>query len=363
MPDLFTLFRTSRLAAVIFVACAPCLAAQATVLSKKHDPHFESDPLVELAATIECRAAPSSTHHLAEGLRHSLLHSGSSPRYAEWKRRPDADDSRIEIELPSEINVFGTRTRSITLTEGKFEAILDGITLDEVSRNAGFQRRQDTWKDVAIKPIAVRNAGNGSIKVRAMIARNDTRPGQLVAGCGEFVDTRQQERDRSRVDAPFKLGADSDVMKVVHDILTCRSNRHEEARLRSSLLMHSSSDTPSTPWKHQRGEQGSEWTLPTPLDIDGLTVSKLWLIDDSIAAVVEATSRKQLGRQWRLEENYNDSLDQLYLRTLDARIADDGWIEGRERFVLEWEKGTSVTGCNYEESYPDYGWWPEEDDE
>ena len=356
----------STLPLLAVFACGLPVHAHAADLSKAHDPHFESDPLAELADIIECRASSGSINNLREGYLHSLVHPDSSPRYSGWKRTPTLGDKSIEIELPAPINVFGMSTKKVVLTNGSFRAILDGVPLKNVIDHAGLEYRKSTfgigWGEAGIKPVALRNLGSGAVDVRAVVAGEIWNEDTVSVGCTDFQDSRQQQRYEAGLDSPFEFGAETDSLKMVSDILSCRANRRDDVRFVHSILKRSAGNPFIKKWKYKSDETGAEWTLPRPIKVDGITISKIWLVGDGIAGVAKGTTATQLGRRWMMEETENDTGDQLFLRKLNDRVASDGWVEERERFALQWEPGITVTGCNYGESYPAYGWWPEEEE-
>lgn len=362
----FKLPPCSTLPILAVIASGLPFEANSADLSKAHDPHFESDPLAELADVIECRASTASINNLREGYLHSVVHPDSSPRYRNWKRLPTLDDKRIEIELPGEINVFGMNTKKVVLEKGTFRAILDGVTPRELSDHAGLTYRKRYglfFENVGVKPVALKNlSSHGEVYIRAMLARESDDGKGVSVGCTDFRDSRAQQRGQAGLDTPYEFGAEADSLKMVGDVLSCRVSPRVGARFLASMSKRPENSPFISKWKYKFDETGAEWTLPKPIKVDGITISKIWFVGDAVAGVAEGTTPTLLGRRWRMEETENGSGDQLFLRKLNDRVASDGWIEGRERFVLQWEPGVTVTGCSYNESYPEYGWWPEEEE-
>lgn len=350
---------------LLAVACTLPAQAVAQNFSTKRAADLERPPLQILQDVILCRASSSSSYHIRQGFIDGLDDLNGNPRYANWRGTPRSDGSGLEIELPAEISVFGMNTRKVLLNYASFWAILEGTSLDDVIHRGGLKHRAglyDTHDIVGTRPVALRTMSTGIANVRSIVARTMDNSGNVYVGCGDVSESRPRAGESDDLDTSADYHSNAGRLKIIGDYLSCRLERADAADSAVALVRNYHRVPPATRWSGRAIKDTSEWLLPEPIMVDGISVSRIWLSGEHAYGVVEATPSSALAGRWAMTATESDAVEALFVRRLDDRVAPDGWIEERERIAFQWGQGITLTGCRYGQSYPAYGWWPEWDE-
>lgn len=309
--------------------------------------------LAELEAVLECRPSRHSQGQLLAAL---LADPGiqSSPLPLVHRR------AWIGVRLPVPITVFGQQARDVVVVEGgDLTAILPDVAIAEVIAANGLQAHRSAGKNgVWIKPVAWRPIGTGRVEMRVQVAVLDwSSPGRIQVGCG--IDEASRTELRASVGLPARgvIGPHAHIGPIIRRVLSCRGNAQESAQLQAALMTADAQDARFEGWS---STGGAAWTLPRPVQLDGAAVSVLWLVNGGVVGVIDNATSVDLSARWMLEAREGPGGDGLYTHDLPTTQAEDGWAENRTRFVRHWKSETWVTGCEYAETYPERGWWPEE---
>lgn len=324
-------------------------AAQAALRPAAIHVAIGQDELAGLSATLQCKPSPYTAKELSTRLltRAAMVPGG-------------VDGGPVYLELPEQIEVLGLRARNVVVSPGTVKAVLADHSMQALAATQQLQPHhypgaEGTW----VKPMALRNDGNGWIRQRAITVKTDpAHPTDLLVACSEMTDSRRQQHERAGDDRPLWFTADVAVAALAGELLACRADRLTAVTMTTSLVMKGPPDAPFSGWREDPEGNGLQWTLPTPLNLQGLTVSSVRIWEGVLFGAVNGMSAQQLAQRWGLAPGLNEHGETLYFVELPATVAEDGWEESQTRLVMELEDGTTIAGCTYAEVLPEFGWWP-----
>lgn len=266
------------------------------------------------------------------------------------------------LRLPAAITVLGMRTDLIAIRGSEIQAILPSTALGTLASTQRlmphhYERASGRW----IRPVAVRNEGNGWIRQRVIeVDADPQQPADLRVRCSEAIDSRRQQQARAGNEAPMMLPASATAMPMLGDVLQCRADRLAAATLNTSLLMQGPPAPPFAGWSDQADEGILQWGLPYPVQVQGVEVSSVQSVDAVLFGVVPGQSAQRLAQRWALRSAQNDLGETVHYQDMPVVAAQDGWQEHRRLWVLENGEEAALVGCSYDESVEEFGWWPGE---
>jgi hypothetical protein len=323
--------------------------------------------LHDLVAVIECRAPAAVKKPVRRNLWRVAL-GGEPPQAAfrDWEVVKQANPSLHEVELPAPITAFGHSIRRIAVLSGATMAIIDGMPLDEISRQLELHPLSVSMAPhIRQRTLSLRNSGDGGLHTRLLVAsRISTHPDAILVGCEEGFDTRAEQLRRRGKEPDVVFAPGMDIATELDDVLTCKADalRNYTAGWAVGMSAHTS-DARFKGWKDGEDEDGHRWwTPPAPVMIAGRPVSRFMKVGQTLYAELDGNIAGDLAGEWDLPP-YEGWDDVAFVGFHDTDTAADGWLENRARIARDWRPGKTLHGCEYLQYRPEFGEDPDDDDE
>lgn len=322
--------------------------------------------LQDLTSVIECRAPASVQEPLARNLWAVALGDDVAHPFDSWAVVEQPNASLREIVLPSPITVFGHPTRRIAVLSEAVMAIIDGVSLDEISSQLEMRPLSETIAPhIHTRELSLRNRGAFGFQVRSLTAsRISSHAGAVLIGCEDRYGDRMSQLRRRGKEPDTVFAPDIDIAAELDDVLSCRADalRDYTAGWAVGMSAHTT-DARFKGWKDGEDEDGySWWTSPVPVMIAGRPVSRFVKVGQTLYAELDGDIAQVLAEDWDLPP-YDGWDDVAYVGFYDTDTAADGWLEDRARIVRAWRPGKTLHGCEYQQNRPEFGGHPDDDDE
>ncbi|WP_329888431.1 hypothetical protein [Stenotrophomonas sepilia] len=322
--------------------------------------------LQDLTAVIECRAPASVQKPLSRHLWAVALGDEVAHPFDSWVVAEQPNASLREVVLPSSITVFGHPTQRIAVLSETVMAIIDGVSLDEISSQLQMRPLSETVAPhIHVRELSLRNRGAFGFQVRSLTAsRISSHTGAVLMGCEDRYGDRMSQLRRRGKEPDTMFAPGIDVAAELDDVLSCRADalRAYTAGWAVGMSAHTA-DPRFRDWKTGEDEEGySWWAPPSPLMIAGKPVSRFVKLGQTLYAELDGDIAQALAEDWDLPP-YDGWDDVAYVGFHDTDTAADGWLEDRARIVRAWAPGKTLHGCEYQQNRPEFGEHPDDDDD
>lgn len=359
----FTVFVLLGLSVPLCVLAGDHLAPADDLPEREMTP---TQALQDLAVVIECRAPTSVKEPLAGNLWRVVLGGEPQPQPAfhAWKGVKQPNISLREVTLPAPITVFGHRTRRIAVLSEATMAIIDGVSLEDVSDQLGLAPLSvKIAPHIHLRELSLRNSGDIGFYVRSLTAsRVTTHPDAVLVGCEERFDTRTEQLRRRGREPATDFAPGLVLAEELDEVLTCKADALRNYTARWAMAMGPLSNDPRfTGWKSGTDSDDNRWwTPPAPIIIAGKPVSRFMELGLTLYAELDGNIAEALAKQWDIPP-YDGWDEVAFVGVRGTDIAADGWHEGRSRITLEWKSGKTLHGCEYTQHRPEFGETPDDD--
>jgi len=328
--------------------------------------YTQSQALQDLTAIIECRAPASVQKLLSPHLWAVALGNEVARPFDTWGVVEQPNASLHEVVLPEPITVFGHSTTRIAVLSEAVMAIIEGVTLEEMSRQLEMRPLSATVAPhIHVRELSLRNTGDIGFQVRSMTAsRISSHPGAVLLGCEDRYDTRMEQLRRRGKEPDVVFASGVDIATELDDVLSCKADalRNYTAGWAVAMSAHST-DARFKGWRDGEDEEGySWWAPPAPVMIAGRPVSRFVKVGPTLYAELDGDIAAALAEEWDLPPY--DGWDEIaFVGFHDTHTAADGWLEDRARIARGWKPGKTLHGCDYQQNRPEFGEHPDDDDE
>jgi len=321
-----------------------------------------------LTAAIECRSSTHTQLVLSRNVWPVVLGDNrrvGSP-FDAWTEVEQPNGSLHEIELPVPITVFGHETKRIAVLSEATMAILEHISLEDISNQLDMKPLSATnAPHIHLRELSLRNSGDDGIYVRSLTAsRIASHPEAVLVGCEERYDTRTDQLRRRGKEPETRFAPGLDISKELDEVLSCKADALRNYTAGWAVIMGPlSTDARFKGWKSGEDDEGNRWwTLPAPIVIAGKPVSRFVKLGQTLYAELDGDIAPALAEEWALP-SYDGWDETAFVRFHDTDTAADGWLEDRARIVRAWAPGKTLHGCEYQQNRPEFGEHPDDDDE
>ncbi len=326
----------------------------------------QAQALQDLTAIIECRAPASVPKQLSPHLWAVALGNEVARPFDTWAVVEQPNASLHEVALPEPITVFGHSTRRIAVLSEAVMAIIEGVTLEEMSRQLELRPLSATVAPhIHVRELSLRNRGDIGFQVRSLTAsRISSHPNAVLLGCEDRYDTRMEQLRRRGKEPDVVFASGVDVATELDDVLTCRADalRNYTAGWAVGMSAHTT-DARFKGWKDGEDKEGYRWwTPPAPVMIAGRPVSRFVKVGLTLYAELDGDIAPALAEEWALP-SYDGWDETAFVGFHDTDTAADGWLEDRARIVRAWGQGKTLHGCEYQQNRPEFGEHADDDDE
>ncbi|KAG1403597.1 hypothetical protein G6F59_012737 [Rhizopus arrhizus] len=158
----------------------------------------QAQALQDLTAIIECRAPASVQKQLSPHLWAVALGNEVARPFETWTVVAPPNAALPEVALPEPITVFGHSTTRIAVLSEAVMAIIEGVTLEEMSRQLEMRPLSATVAPhIHVRELSLRNRGDIGFQVRSLTAsRISSHPNAVLLGCEDRYDTRMEQLRR-----------------------------------------------------------------------------------------------------------------------------------------------------------------------
>lgn len=320
-----------------------------------------------LTAAIECRASTHAQLALSTNVWPVVLGDSSragSP-FEAWTEVKQPNSSLHEIELPVPITVFGHETQRIAVLSEATMAILERISLEDISSQLEMKPLSATdAPHIHLRELSLRNSGDDGFYVRSLTAsRIASHPGAVLVGCEERYGTRTEQLRRRGKEPDTALAPGVDINKELDAVLTCKADALRNYTAGWAVLMGPLSTDPRFKgWKSGEDDEGNRWwTPPAPIAIAGMPVSRFVKLGQTLYAELDGDIAPALADRWDLPP-YDGWDDVAFVGFYDTDTAADGWLEDRARIARAFRPGKTLHGCEYQQNRQEFGRTPDDDD-
>ena len=322
--------------------------------------------LQDLTAIIECRAPAAMQEPLSRALWAVALADDVAPPFDSWVVAEQPNASLREVVLPSPITVFGHQTRRIAVLSEAVMAIIDGVSLEEISSQLEMRPLSETMAPhIHVRELSLRNRGAFGFQVRSLTAsRISSHADAVLIGCEDRYGDRMSQLRRRGNEPDVAFGPSIDVARELDEVLTCKADalRNYTAGWAVGMSAHTT-DERFKGWTAGEDEDGFDWWVPpSPIMIAGKPTSRFVQLGRTLYAELDGSVAEALAEAWGLPP-YEGWDDLAFVGFHDTDTAADGWLEDRARIVRELQPGKTLHGCEYEQNRPEFGEHPDDDDE
>lgn len=359
-------FRTLMLSALLSLSVFASPTALAESDGTAGAPAFtQAQALQDLAAVIECRAPASVQGPLSRNLWAVVLGNDAASPFDTWTVVEQPNAALREVVLPAPITVFGHSTRRIGVLSEAVMAIVDGVSLEEISRQLALRPLSETVAPhIHVRELSLRNRGEYGFLVRSLTAsRISSHADAVLVGCEDRYGDRMEQLRRRGKEPNVAFAPGLDIAKELDDVLSCRADalRNYTAGRAVAMSAHTT-DARFKDWKDGEDEEGYRWwTPPAPIIIAGRPVPRLVKVGQTLYAELDGDIAGTLADEWNLPP-YDGWDDAAFVGFHDTDTAADGWLEDRARIARAWKPGKTLHGCEYQQNRPEFGEHPDDDD-